>query len=130
MKATEKVVLDASALLALLNEEIGHHQVEGYLSNAVMSTVNISEVVANYVHLGVDEQEIKSLIYSLVKEIIPFDAEQAFAAGFLRKKTKVLGLSLGDRACLALAKIKGLPVLTADKIWAKLDIQVPIVVIR
>jgi PIN domain nuclease of toxin-antitoxin system len=130
MKSTDKVVLDASALLALLNQEIGHAQVEKHLSNAVMSAVNISEVVATYTLLGAVEREVESLIHSLVKEIIPFDTEQAFIAGFLRKKTKAHGLSLGDRACLALAELKNLPVLTADKIWAKLDIKIHISVIR
>lgn len=130
MKVTNKIVLDASALLALLNQEIGHEQVEKHLSNAVMSAVNVSEVVATYAKIGAPEHEIEGLIHSLIKEIIPFNTEQAFIAGFLRKKTKPQGLSFGDRACLALAELENLPVLTADKIWAKLDSKTRIIIIR
>lgn len=130
MKLINPVVLDASALLALLNQEMGYEQVEKYLPTALMSAVNISEVVATYSKIGVSNHDIDILIHSLIKEIIPFDTAQAFIAGFLRKKTRPQGLSFGDRACLALAELKNLSVVTADKIWAKLDTKVRVILIR
>lgn len=130
MLIVSKVVLDASALLALLNQEPGHEQVEKHLSNSIISTVNVSETIATLLMLGIEEQELLNLISNIVPEVIPFDEKQAYLAALLRKETKQYGLSLGDRACLALAKIKNLPVMTADKIWGKLIIDVKINVIR
>ncbi len=123
------IILDASAVLALLNEEPGYQMVEDYLSESVISTVNLSEVIAVLTGIGMQDQEAQNIVSDLIKEKIPFDEEQAYVAASLRKQTKSYGLSLGDRACLALAKIKKLPVLTADKAWRKIT-EVEVILIR
>lgn len=125
-----KVVLDASALLALLNQEPGHSVVEEHLADAIMSAVNVSEVIAVLFAAKLPQKDILDVIQDLIKEVIPFDANQAFIAAEMRTKTQAYGLSMGDRACLSLAKMKKIPVLTADKIWSKVDIGVSIEVIR
>lgn len=130
MSAMTKVVLDASAFLALLNQEPGYQQVEKNLQHAIMSSVNVSEVVAIYSKIGATNTEIKTLVHDLIYTIIPFDTEQAFLAGFMRKTTLDLGLSFGDRACLSLAQKEKIPVLTADKIWGKLKLDIEIKIIR
>jgi PIN domain nuclease of toxin-antitoxin system len=75
-------------------------------------------------------EAIVTVLTKLIADIIPFDEEQAVEAGLLYQKTKHAGLSLGDRACLSLAKIKGLPILTADKVWESLELEVEIKNIR
>ena len=95
-----------------------------------MSAVNISEVLAILTEIEIDQEEAGNIVNELVKDIVSFDQSHALTAALLRKQTKKLGLSLGDRSCLALAKLHRLPVLTADKTWSKLDIGVKILLIR
>lgn len=123
-------VLDASAVLALLNQEQGADIVEGQLPGAIISTVNLAEIVGKLTDAGMPETAISSAIEILGLELVDFDFETAFAAGTLRATTQALGLSLGDRFCLALAKKLNLPAFTADKRWRKLDIGVTIHLIR
>ena len=123
-------VLDASAILTLLNDEAGAGIVEKALSGAVISTVNYAEVVTRLVLLGMPENEIIEALSILGLEIVPFDEEQSFRAGSLVNGTKKYGLSLGDRACLALAIKSGFPLLTADRVWQELNIGIDIKVIR
>lgn len=125
-----KAVLDSSALLAFINQENGSEIVEGYLPNAVMSSVNISEVVAVLSQIDMPKDVIINIINELGIEVINFDQEQAIQTGFLRNKTKAAGLSLGDRACINLASIKNLNVVTADKIWITLELENNIILIR
>ena len=125
-----RVVLDASALLAVLLQERGGEKVERYLTSAMISTVNLSEVVATAVERGLMLESVMPGLTRLSLEVIPFDAEQAYLAASLRPATRKLRLSLGDRACLALGLKKGLPVLTADKLWATADVGVQVEVIR
>jgi ribonuclease VapC len=124
------VVLDASAVLALLNQEPGADVVEKYLAESILSTVNLAEILTVLDDIGVPVTEAKITVLSLVKEIIAFDEEQAAVAAALRKQTKSSGLSLGDRACLALAQTQDLCVLTADKAWKKVSKQVEVLLIR
>ncbi len=126
----KKIVLDASAILALLNQEPGYKVVEQHLPDSMMSTVNLSEVVAVLISIGMPESEAEAIIATLVKDIVVFDQQHAYITANLRKTTKAYGLSLGDRACLALAQIENLPVLTADKIWCKFKHSVDIICIR
>lgn len=98
------LVIDASALLALLRKERGGDTVADVLADAAMSTVNLSEVVAHYARSGSGERDIHSLLDTLEFERIPFDDDLAYAAGMLIPLTRSAGLSLGDRACLALAR--------------------------
>ena len=129
------VVLDASALLALLREEEGAERVEyAVRSGALVSTVNWAEVLARLVDVGGDPEETaaKALPSSGIGQValVPFDDEQARETARLRRSTRSLGLSLADRAALALGKLRRLPVLTTDRAWRSLRISVKIEVIR
>lgn len=124
-------VLDASALLALLNQERGSERVAAIITDkAAMSTVNFSEVVAKLSNDGMPNEMIRDLLDSLELEVIDFDTELAYQTGLLRPLTKHAGLSLGDRACLALAQHLRLPALTTDRVWDALSLGIPVQVIR
>ena len=122
------VVLDASALLAALAQEPRAERWSVKVSGATMSAVNLSEVIAKLADVGWPEQEIKAMIEPLSLSIVPFDAASAYDSGLLRPLTKRAGLSFGDRACLALAVRTNLPVLTADRAWAKIDVGAQIMI--
>lgn len=125
-----EVVIDASALLALLNDEPGADVVAEALPQGVMCAVNLSEVVAKLCDAGMPEKAIHQALQPLGIEIVPFNEEQAYQTGLLRISTQDFGISLGDRACLSLAKKLGIDALTADKAWAGLSIGITIKVIR
>lgn len=125
-----EVILDASALLALLNGEPGHEQVASVLSGSIIGTVNLSEVMAKLVENGMPESQAMSTLHDLDLEIIPFDTDLALRAGALCPRTKPIGMSLGDRACIALGMRLSLPVLTTDRNWQALASEVEIQVIR
>lgn len=114
-----EIVLDASAILALMFEEPGCDQVATELPRSIVSTVNISEVAARLLSLGTPDDTIETAIASLQMAVQSFDLEQAMLAARLRAVTRSAGLSLGDRACLALAKSRRIPALTADRPWAQ-----------
>ena len=124
------VVLDASALLAYLQREPGAASVRAVLGSACMSTVNWTEVIQKAAGSGNEAAELRTDLESLGLVLEPFSASQAGIAGTLREPTSELGLSLGDRACLALAIEKGETILTADRIWAQLRLGIWIEVIR
>ena len=123
-------VLDASALLALLNAEKGADLVQRLLPQSVISTVNLAEAVARLSAVGMPEDQIRDVLAYLGLETMPFDEEQAFQSGLLYKQTQPLGLSLGDRACLALAQITDATAVTSDRAWKDLDIGVGLKLIR
>lgn len=126
-----KCVLDASALLALLNNEPGADEVEKVLPRSLISTINASEVIAElYSKLNIAPEEGCEMVYTLVSEVVPFTLDMAMETAALRHKTAQFGLSLGDRACLALGIHLSLPVYTADKIWTNLKLTSDIKVIR
>jgi len=127
---TEKVILDASALIALIYQEKGYEIVEEYLANAEISTVNLSEVGAYLIKKDIPSKEVSDLLQDLALNIIDFDESQSLLAAELISKTASKGLSLGDRACLALAIIKNRPAITADKIWGSLQLGIKIHLIR
>lgn len=110
-------VLDASALLAMLLGEPGADRVRRELPGAIMTTVNLSEVVGHYARNGIAEGDIRAVLDFLPIEWIGFDDGLAYEAGLLLPVTKTLGLSFGDRACLALAQRRGARVLTSDRAW-------------
>jgi PIN domain nuclease of toxin-antitoxin system len=123
-------VLDASALLAALFGEAGTADVEKCLSGSRISAVNWSEVIAKLSDRGLASQGIMRDLAELDVVICDHDRRQAEAAGLLRDRTKCAGLSLGDRACLALAQSMGGIAVTADRAWGKLDLGIPIHLIR
>ena len=126
-----KCVLDASALLALLNSEPGAEVVETMLPSSIMSTVNIAEVVAELdKKLNITPNQSKEMVEAIINQIIPLDFSQAIEVGHLRKLTAKFGLSLGDRACIALAIASNAPVYNADKAWTKLKLDCEIILIR
>jgi ribonuclease VapC len=124
-------VLDASALLALLNREPESGQVAHVVAGgAAISAVNLSEVVAKLCEGGMPERLIREVLDLLGLEVIAFDGEQAYQSGLLRALTWRAGLSFGDRACLALARILDLPALTTDRAWQDVDVGVTVQVLR
>jgi ribonuclease VapC len=125
-------VLDASALLALLLQEPGADMVKGMIGDAVVSAVNIAEVVGHFARLGADQGTIEAMLAVLPLTIIPADEALSFSAGMMRPATAHLGLSLGDRYCLALAKSLGATAVTADRDWAKIAkvLSIDVVLIR
>jgi ribonuclease VapC len=125
-----KYVLDASALLALLNAEQGSDLVQDRLPQSIVSAVNLAEVVTRLSILGMPEKAIRETMDLLALEIFAFDENQAFEAGFLSIYTRPLGLSFGDRACLALARSIQAVAVTADRAWKELEIGVEIELIR
>lgn len=125
-----KVVLDASALLTILFGEAGSEKVLDHLPGSLLSTVNYAEVVSRAVEVGMMLTEATYHIQRLPIEIVPFDLEHSHLTASLRLVGKPLGLSLGDRACLALGLSRQGVVLTADRQWQKLDIGIEIVVVR
>jgi PIN domain nuclease of toxin-antitoxin system len=129
------VVLDASAILALLNEEPGADEVEAALAagGCLVGAVNWSEVLSRLFDLeGAQRGALDAVLDSLLEllTIVPFEAADAVRAAELRPETRQLGLSLGDRACLALAQRAESPVLTADRVWEAVDVAVRIRLLR
>jgi PIN domain nuclease of toxin-antitoxin system len=129
-----KVVVDTSAVLALINREEGFEIVEKYLGNTVISSVNFSEVitVVNRELFKTEKERAEGLklIRNTFSHIVEFDDEQAVVAASFDSITKKHGLSLGDRACLALGKTQKLTVLTADKVWKDFGLDVKVKLIR
>lgn len=117
-----RAVLDASAILAVLNREPGCDVVERYFAQGVVSSVNLSEVAAKLCDRGVNTHEVLEILSDLDLEIRAFDEAQALATGILREATRSLGLSLGDRACLALGMAEGIPIVTTDRAWAAVPV--------
>ena len=124
------VVFDSSVLIAILRQEPGSEVGEKSLNDALISTVNLAEVATYLARNSVPTETINQALAAFPIEVVPFDREQGLIAGCLYPACKSLGLSLGDRACLALAKSKSLPVLTADKAWLELEIDVTVSSIR
>lgn len=132
MSKFKKAILDSSALIALLEKEKGWEEMNGVINNSIMSSVNVSEVSKFLIdRRGYKRHEAKDIMEHLLDEIIDFTAEHAYIAAELYPKTKALGLSLGDRACLTLSLVTGYPIYTADQAWTKLNIaKIHIKVIR
>ena len=130
MTLSPDLVLDSSALLAALHGEPGGAQVEPQINRGVMSSVNWSEVVQRSLAFGVPMEGFREDLEALGLTILPFSADEAETAAALWTRTRQMGLSLGDRACLALALRLGLPTLTADQVWARLDLGVEVRIVR
>lgn len=123
-------VLDASALLAAMLGERGAETVEAHFADACISSVNLSEVVAKLSERGVPEDSILESLSDLDLDVRDFDTAQALRAGALRNLTRAKGLSLGDRACLALAGELGAVALTTDAAWTDIELGVAIELAR
>ncbi len=125
-----EVVLDASAVIALFEREKGFEKVAAVLTRASMSAVNLAEAGSHLTNSGHTATESRTMLSGLNLQIVPFDQDQAIEVARLRPLTRSLGLSLSDRACLALARLLRLPAMTADRVWGKLHIGVQVTVIR
>jgi ribonuclease VapC len=131
MTSISTIVLDASAILALILGERGAETLTAeILELAVASTVNLAEVQTKLVREGYVPEAAWEDALSFVSAAEPYSAEQAKIAGTLVSKTRDRGLSLGDRSCLALAITLGAPVYTTEQIWRDLKVGIPIHVIR
>jgi len=124
------VVLDASALLAYLQDEPGSEVVDGVLAESVMSSVNWAEVVQKSTAAGAEVDGMLDDWQSLGLMVEPFTPEDGEMAGRLWIQTRQAGLSLGDRACLSLGLRLGVPVLSSDRAWATLNLSLDVQVIR
>jgi PIN domain nuclease of toxin-antitoxin system len=125
------IVLDASAVIALMKNEPGADRVEAVLHESIISVVNVAEV-ASVLSRGNSPETVRAAVAAIGAVVVPADEEIAVAAGLLAPVTAQAGLSLGDRFCLALARRAGAPVLTADRAWASIaaDAQVAVELIR
>ena len=124
------IVLDSSALLAMLFFEPGCERVGELVPQSCMSTVNLAEVLGRLARDGRALDEALDRIEQMGIAWVDFDRELAIGAAALLLPTTPWGLSLGDRTCLALARLRDLPAVTADRAWAKLDLGIPIEVVR
>jgi len=130
------VVLDASALLAYLNQEAGAEEVAlQIVGGGFISAVNLAEVYSKVTEWGQDAHLLEQALVQQgllggVLEVVPFDPEDVLLVAKLRPLTKVQGLSLGDRVCLALAMRLKLPAITTDSAWNNLEAGVEVRVVR
>lgn len=124
------IVLDASALLAVFHDEPGAERVIEALPTAVISAVNLAEVAAKLQERGMPDARIRANIEALELSVAPFEGMLAIETGLLRAQTRSVGLSLGDRACLALARSLDATALTTDRAWDKLNIGIAIELAR
>ncbi|MDE8654262.1 type II toxin-antitoxin system VapC family toxin [Novosphingobium album (ex Liu et al. 2023)] len=123
-------VLDASAVLAVIQEEPGSDRVEPHLRTGIISAVNLAEIVSKLQERNFSDAEIDEVLQLLVLDVHSFDEQAAIAAGKLRTATRDAGLSLGDRACLALAAESNATALTTDRAWEKLKVPIAIELAR
>ena len=124
------VVLDSSAVLAVLLQEKGAETMVPYIGTAQISSANLAEVIARLQDRQASEEQIAGVVAEFLPRTHAMSPAQGVSAGRLRATTRHLGLSLGDRCCLALALDLNARVLTTDRAWAKLDIGVEVEVIR
>lgn len=127
---TSAVVLDASALMALLRDEPGADKVAAVLTGSVISTVNYSEILKKTIERGGEAAPVATFVKSLGITVVAFDEAQAVTSAELYPKTKQHGMSFADRACLALGVIRKLPVVTAERGMGKIRLPIKVQVIR
>jgi PIN domain nuclease of toxin-antitoxin system len=115
-----RCILDASAVIALLRKEPGWERVEAVLTDAAISTVNLAEVVGYLTRSGAAENDLRAMLYLFSVHVLAFDELLAYDAGRLVQLTRPAGFSLGDRACLALARRLSATAVTADRPWSRI----------
>jgi ribonuclease VapC len=124
------VILDASAMLALIFGENGAENVIPFVQGSQILAINFSEVVARVIGIDGNPERAEVAANKLEIDIVPFDRKHAMLTAQIMSRTSAIGASLADRACLAFAEATGFPVLTADKDWSKLNLGVDIRQIR
>jgi PIN domain nuclease of toxin-antitoxin system len=125
-----EAVLDASALLAAIQQEPGSSDVMRVIDRAAISAVNLAEVVSKLIDKGIAADEAWTSIEASEIRVVPFDGAMARRVAALRPLTRKAGLSLGDRACLALGMAENAVVLTTDRAWKGLDLGIAVKIIR
>lgn len=123
-------VFDSSAVLAIICGEPDTDSIIDACSSALLSATNLAEVYSKSADVGITIEEMQWAIRSLQLTIVSCDEEHAELTGVFREPTRRFGLSLGDRACLALGKLRGLPVVTADQNWREVNVGVDVLVFR
>lgn len=118
-----RVVMDASAILAFIKREDDADRVLPHIGTAIVSAVNLQEVVTELVIDGLPRETIEAIVSRLRLDVRPHDVEAAYAAGELVTATRQYGCGLGDRTCMALGLALGAPVLRADREWARVQIE-------
>jgi PIN domain nuclease of toxin-antitoxin system len=113
-------VLDATALIALLSQETGHQKVADILGKSTVSAVNLAETVNKLLQRGSDPIALRGFIGGLNLTIEDWSAESAYASAEFAHLGRSHGLSLGDRACLTLAKEIGATAVTSDRTWTRI----------
>lgn len=125
-----RTVLDASVVLAVVQGEPGHERILQLAEPGCISTVNLAEARSKLADKGLDAETIELTLGMVRKSVFDFTDDDSKAVAVLRAGTRAEGLSLGDRACLALAQRLGAVALTADKSWSRLSLPVEIQLIR
>jgi ribonuclease VapC len=125
-----RVVLDTSALLALLFKEAGADVTLARGANGIVSAVSYSETMAKSLDKGIPLETVERVLRGLELTVVPFDATHGVTAATFRPVTRRLDVSFADRACLATAALAQLPVLTGDRDWHKCDLGITIILIR
>lgn len=123
LNMNNRVILDASALLALIQEETGAEIIKPLLKFSVISVVNVTETLSVLQRTNISPEEGLTLITDIITTIVPFDLEQAEQVAKLHPLVQPQGLSLADRACIALGIKLQIPIYTADRIWSDLQID-------
>jgi ribonuclease VapC len=123
-------VLDTSAVVALMMKERGAEAVEAYLDGAMVSAVNLAEIGAKMVERGATLDLVETELRAAGVTVVPFDEQQAIETARLRPLTKERGLSLGDRACLALATATGRVAITSDREWTEVALPIEVRLFR
>lgn len=126
----DQIVADASAVLAALKHEVFIKFDPRRIVRASISSINLCEVLTKLIDDGLTSRQADAAVDALDLRVYPFGPQDAGTAAQLRAHTKAAGLSLGDRACLALAKTLGSVAVTADRAWAGLEIGINVVLIR
>ncbi len=124
------IVLDSSVILAHLGGEPGSERAAEFFGDALISAVNLAEVVGKLAERGASLGLVRAALSRYGLQVAAFDGALAEQTGALRPQTKAFGLSLGDRACLALAQSLALPVLTADRTWKDLNLSIEVLLLR
>ncbi len=125
-----ETVLNSSAVLASIQREPGADNVDAALTGAAISAINFAEVVSKLISRGLPDADAVIAARRFGAELVDVDGDQAAMAGVIHAATRAAGISMADAFCLALAKQRNLPVLTADRAWKALDLGVEVTLIR
>ena len=125
-----ETVMDSSAVLASIRGEPGADIVNAALAGSIISAINLAEVVSKLILGGVPDREATVIVRRLGVQFVDVDEEQALAASLIHATTRNAGISISDAFCLALGKLRGCSVMTADRTWKTLDLGVEVTLIR